>query len=180
MGSCSEHLRLEIAVAQHRGYVPGCLPPSDDLLRMIEGMGVETRRELLDAFVSPSALPPGAPVPGCPCPICTGIPADHPARTRKRWSINSTPGGYWTRQVEEARSRPILEVARSLGLEVRRAGKGWMARCPFHEDKTPSLSLTPEGGVWHCFGCGRGGDGIALVRAMRGLGFRDAVRELTV
>jgi DNA primase len=53
-----------------------------------------------------------------------------------------------------------------------------MARCPFHDDKTPSLSLSPEKGVWHCFSCGRGGDGIGLFMELRRLNFADAVWEL--
>jgi DNA primase len=80
--------------------------------------------------------------------------------------------------VEEARTRPIIEVARSLGLEPKRAGKEWVVSCPLHEDKTPSMYLNPEKGLWTCFSCGQGGDGIQLVMEARKMGFTDAVREM--
>jgi hypothetical protein len=120
-------------------------------------------------------LDPGEPVPGCSCPTCTGIPAEDPARIQPRtWAPSET----WERRVEEARNRPLLDVARDLGMEPKKAGREHVERCPFHEDKTPSLNINPGKGVWHCFSCLEGGDGIALVRAVRRLGFKEAVEWL--
>jgi len=41
---------------------------------------------------------------------------------------------------------------------LKKAGKEYIALCPFHGYTTPSLSVNKEKGLWHCFGCGRGGD----------------------
>ena len=43
-------------------------------------------------------------------------------------------------------------------VELQQAGKEYKTRCPFHEDKTPSLSIKPDTGLFHCFGCGAKGD----------------------
>ena len=65
-------------------------------------------------------------------------------------------------------------------MQPKKAGrKSWVSRCPFHEDKTPSLKITPEKGQWYCFGCGRGGDGIALTQTTLGLSFEEAIWKIT-
>jgi DNA primase len=81
--------------------------------------------------------------------------------------------------VEEARALGILDVARRLGLQPAKRGREYMARCPFHEDRTPSFSIAADKGVWHCFGCGRGGDALGLWMQVRRVDFATAVRELT-
>jgi len=48
-----------------------------------------------------------------------------------------------------------LKVAEEYGIEVNKHG---MAVCPFHNDSVPSLSISEEKGIWHCFGCERGGN----------------------
>lgn len=70
------------------------------------------------------------------------------------------------------------EVARDLGLELRRKGKGWMTRCPnpAHEDKKPSCSITEVG--FHCFGCGAKGDVVDLVCLVLGKSRAEAKRWL--
>src|SRR5262249_54188855 len=80
--------------------------------------------------------------------------------------------------VQAARTLPLDELAERFGLEVRRCGRTLLARCPFHDDRHPSLRLDLGKGLWHCFPCGIGGDGIALVMRLRGLSFAEAVREM--
>ena len=53
-----------------------------------------------------------------------------------------------------------------------------MGLCPFHEDKTPSLSVDREKGLYNCFGCGESGDAFTLVEKMKGFGFREALEYL--
>ncbi len=62
--------------------------------------------------------------------------------------------------------------------EIKRSGRSWMARCPMHGERTPSLSVSPEKGVYYCFGCHRSGDAITFVEEMDNLDFVGAVESL--
>jgi len=62
--------------------------------------------------------------------------------------------------------------------EIKRSGRSWMARCPMHGERTPSLSVSPEKGVYYCFGCHRSGDAISFVQEMDNLDFVGAVESL--
>ena len=62
--------------------------------------------------------------------------------------------------------------------EIKRSGRQWMARCPLHGERTPSLSVAPEKGVYYCFGCQRSGDAITFVQEIEGLDFAGAVEML--
>ena len=68
-------------------------------------------------------------------------------------------------------------VSGALGLDGKREGAAFMVRCPAHEERTPSCNVGVKDGrlVWHCFGCGEGGDGLDLVGKVRGLQFFDAL-----
>ncbi|MDR1669927.1 MAG: DNA primase [Oscillospiraceae bacterium] len=59
-----------------------------------------------------------------------------------------------------------------------RRGTRWFARCPFHSEKTPSFTVTPESGLFYCFGCQAGGGPIQFVMRAENLEFADAVRFL--
>jgi len=61
---------------------------------------------------------------------------------------------------------------------LRRAGARWTGRCPFHEERTPSFSVNPVEKLYHCFGCGKGGDVITFVRETENLDFVEAVEWL--
>ncbi len=50
--------------------------------------------------------------------------------------------------------------------------------CPFHDERTPSFHVRPQVGLWHCFGCGEGGDVISFVQKVDGLAFTEAVEHL--
>jgi DNA primase catalytic core len=74
---------------------------------------------------------------------------------------------------------PIERLVTGFGVELKRQGKDLFGRCPFHDDKTPSLSVSPETNLWHCLGaCNSGGDVIAWVMQTRGVSFRHAVELL--
>jgi DNA primase len=53
-----------------------------------------------------------------------------------------------------------------------------MAVCPFHEEKTPSMSIDPARGLYHCFGCGKGGDVFSFIQETQGVDFGDALELL--
>jgi len=81
-----------------------------------------------------------------------------------------------------ATASPLLELFRSHGHELKREGKNYKTRCPFHPDDTPSLSVNPSKGLWGCFGCGAGGDGITYLEKSLGITFGEAAdlwRELS-
>ncbi|MFO1421530.1 MAG: DNA primase [Candidatus Competibacteraceae bacterium] len=61
---------------------------------------------------------------------------------------------------------------------LRRAGREFMACCPFHAEKTPSFSVSPRKQFYHCFGCGAHGNAIGFLMAYERLEFPDAVEEL--
>jgi DNA primase len=61
---------------------------------------------------------------------------------------------------------------------LRKVGGRYTGLCPFHEEKTPSFSVSPDRGTYHCFGCGVGGDAISFVRELEGLDFVGAIEWL--
>ena len=64
-------------------------------------------------------------------------------------------------------------------VQLRPAGGGSLkGLCPFHDERSPSFHVTPARGVWHCFGCGEGGDTIGFVQRVDGLTFPEAVERL--
>jgi DNA primase len=74
----------------------------------------------------------------------------------------------------------LVALIQSKGIELRKKGRSWQGRCPFHTDgKTPSLSVTPEKGLWQCFGCGAGGDAIRFLQLHDKLSFREATMRLS-
>jgi len=80
--------------------------------------------------------------------------------------------------VERLRDRvDIVDlIGRYVGL--RRAGRSYKGLCPFHDEKTPSFSVSPERGSYHCFGCQEGGNAFTFLMKLEGLTFPEAVRAL--
>ena len=62
--------------------------------------------------------------------------------------------------------------------KVRKSGRSVMAVCPFHEEKTPSMSIDRVRGLYHCFGCGEGGDVFSFIQKTQGVDFPDALEML--
>jgi len=71
----------------------------------------------------------------------------------------------------------IVEVIGSY-FPLKRAGANFRALCPFHKEKTPSFNVNPQKQIWHCFGCGAGGDVFTFVMKFENLDFISAVRRL--
>jgi DNA primase len=71
----------------------------------------------------------------------------------------------------------IVEVV-SAHTDLRRQGARWVGLCPFHDERTPSFSVDAQEKLYHCFGCGVGGDVIKFVEEKDGLGFSEAVELL--
>ena len=73
-----------------------------------------------------------------------------------------------------------IDVVDFLGqyLKLTPAGKNFRAICPFHKEKTPSFMISPDKQIWHCFGCGNGGDVIKFLMLYENLEFFDALKVL--
>jgi DNA primase len=83
------------------------------------------------------------------------------------------------KELERLKSEVSVErLVEGSGIELKRSGKDWVAKCPLHEDATASLVVTPAKNLWHCFGCGAAGGPIDWVMKTRGVSFRHAVELL--
>ena len=73
----------------------------------------------------------------------------------------------------------LVALLQRQGFELKQQGKDYVCRCPFHDDKTPSLIISPDKNLWHCLGaCGTGGSVIDWVMQLEKVGFRKAVELL--
>src|SRR6266480_6246784 len=83
---------------------------------------------------------------------------------------------------EEARERvrEATDIVQLIGerVQLRRAGRSYKGLCPFHTEKTPSFTVTPDRQIWHCFGCSKGGDVFAFVMEQDKVTFPEALRML--
>jgi DNA primase catalytic core len=80
--------------------------------------------------------------------------------------------------VEAVRQAADLVAVVEERTALRKSGGRLSGRCPFHEERTPSFSVNPAKGLYHCFGCGKGGDVFTFVRETQGLDFAGAVEWL--
>ena len=62
-------------------------------------------------------------------------------------------------KIQEVRERvDMIALVQRHGVDLKKSGRSYKGLCPFHSDKSPSLSVNPDKGVWHCFGCGASGN----------------------
>ncbi len=81
--------------------------------------------------------------------------------------------------IDEIKSRvDLAELMQARGVELKTRGNKAQGRCPFHNDKTPSLSIDNARGLWHCFGCHAGGDAIQFLMQFDRVSFVPALRIL--
>jgi DNA primase len=102
---------------------------------------------------------------------------------RKAFSrfVRMAPDGAYNQimdEVAEVKSR--LEITEVVGAYVplKQAGRNLKAPCPFHQEKTASFMVSPDKGIYHCFGCGEGGDIFNFVMKMEGVDFKQALEML--
>ena len=80
--------------------------------------------------------------------------------------------------IESLRAQADIVAVVSDYTQVRRAGRSFKGLCPFHTERTPSFTATPEGNFYHCFGCGASGDVYDFLMRIEGLEFPEAVEAL--
>lgn len=80
--------------------------------------------------------------------------------------------------VERAREASLVTLMQASGIKLVGRGPQYRAKCPLCHSSRLAFSVDAKRGLWHCFKCGEGGDGIAFIKRVRGVSFADAVREL--
>ncbi|MGH9957627.1 MAG: DNA primase, partial [Pyrinomonadaceae bacterium] len=73
------------------------------------------------------------------------------------------------------RQADIVRVVQDY-VQLKKKGANWMACCPFHKEKTPSFSVSPEKEIFYCFGCHKGGSVFTFVMEMERVGFPEAIK----
>ena len=80
--------------------------------------------------------------------------------------------------MDELKSRADIVSVVSEHVVLRKMGRSHKGLCPFHKEKTPSFTVRADPPVFHCFGCGAGGDVVEFVKLKEGLSFKDAIESL--
>lgn len=81
-------------------------------------------------------------------------------------------------QVSEIRSKTDIVALIQTYIPLKKMGRNFKANCPFHGEKTPSFVVSPERQIWHCFGCGKGGDCFTFLMEYDHMEFPEALRIL--
>ncbi len=81
------------------------------------------------------------------------------------------------RTIQQVRDLSIDSIIKPY-VELTRKGSSLMGLCPFHSERTPSFSVSPQKNVYYCFGCRRGGDGIGFIMEKENLSFQEAVKRI--
>lgn len=81
-------------------------------------------------------------------------------------------------QVSEIRDKIDLPTLISEYIPLKKSGSNFKTNCPFHQEKSPSFVVSPERQIWHCFGCGKGGDAFSFLMEYENMDFPEALRVL--
>lgn len=79
---------------------------------------------------------------------------------------------------EKVRERADIEDVVNDYIPLKKRGQNLWACCPFHNEKSPSFSVSPSKQIYKCFGCGKAGDAIQFVMDIEGIGFNEAIKQL--
>ena len=96
--------------------------------------------------------------------------------------VNKRNGGKMVRYsdelIDEVRSANDIVDVISQYVNLKRAGRNFKGLCPFHKEKTPSFLVSPDKQIFHCFGCGVGGNVISFINKVENLDFKDTIEFL--
>ncbi|MEO7803053.1 MAG: DNA primase [Actinomycetota bacterium] len=87
-------------------------------------------------------------------------------------------GRILTEDIEELRDRTDIVEVISAHMKLKKAGRVFKGLCCFHQEKTSSFTVDPAKQLFHCFGCGKGGDVFSFLRDTEGLGFAESAERL--
>jgi DNA primase len=87
-------------------------------------------------------------------------------------------GQISSEKIEEIRERVDIAHLISEHVVLKKAGRNFVGHCPFHKEKTPSFSVSPDKGMFYCFGCGAGGNVFSFLMQINGMTFPEAARYL--
>lgn len=90
--------------------------------------------------------------------------------------MNTGFGNHGDDAKEDIRSRLDIAAVVARYVNLKPSGQNLKGLCPFHKEKTPSFTVNPAKGVFHCFGCGKGGDLFAFLMEVEGLSFAEVLR----
>ena len=86
---------------------------------------------------------------------------------------------YSDELIEEVRqSNDVVDII-SQYVHLTRKGRNYFGLCPFHNEKSPSFSVSPDRQIFHCFGCGVGGNVYTFLMKIEGITFKEALEQLT-
>ncbi|TYP92067.1 DNA primase, catalytic core [Fodinibius salinus] len=80
-------------------------------------------------------------------------------------------------RIKEAANDDIVAIIEKY-VKLKRSGSSYKGLCPFHDESTPSFSVSPRRQMYKCFGCGESGDAIDFIQQMEGMSFIEAIRHL--
>ena len=94
--------------------------------------------------------------------------------------MNNTRKGLVPREtIDEIRIRSdIVEIISECGIALRPTGQSYKGLCPFHDEKTPSFTVSPQKQIFYCFGCQTGGNVISFVQKHEGKSFIETLEWL--
>ncbi len=93
---------------------------------------------------------------------------------RKQFSNSRIPEYF----IDDLKNRADLVRIIEPYAPLKKKGSNWMGCCPFHQEKTPSFSVSPTKGFYKCFGCGKGGNAYTFLMEMEGLNFPEAIQRV--
>ncbi|MFB0971862.1 MAG: CHC2 zinc finger domain-containing protein, partial [Neofamilia sp.] len=80
--------------------------------------------------------------------------------------------------IEEIKDRADIVSEISNYVDIKKIGANYKGLCPFHSEKTPSFTVSPQKQIYKCFGCGEGGNVINFIMKIEGLSFPEACKKL--
>src|SRR5881396_3307870 len=104
--------------------------------------------------------------------------ACEPSRDCRHRALTCGEMGILAEDVQRVREATDIVALAGEHIALKRVGRSVTGLCPFHTEKSPSFSISPEKNVWYCFGCQKSGDAITFIRELEHLDFVEAVERL--